>query len=804
MLAKNPGFTAVAVLTLALGIGANTAIFSVVNAVLIRPLLYPHADRLVHVHWLFKQGNVLSVTGEEYAFWKEHSRVFESAAAHNLFTTGFNLLAGEEPEHVKGWGVSRDFFRVLEVQPFLGRSFTPEEDRPGGPRAVILSYGLWHARFGADPAVVSRAISLNGESYNVVGVMPKEFEFALPYVSVNDVQLWVPLRLVPDPKDDGHNYAMVARLKPGVSLGEAQSDMARVLVEIQRSVPGHLYPGDRGVLLVPYQKWVTGEVREPLLILLVAVGLVLLIATVNVANLLIVRSATRRTEMAVRLALGASAGRVLRQLVIESLLVALAGGATALVVAPWAVRLLVAISPAGLPLAGQARIDWRVLGFTLLVASVAGIAAGLAPSLRVQRLNLSLSLKESGRAASPGSGRERLRRWLVGAEVALSTLLLTGALLLAFSLIKLERVQPGFTTENLWTFHISLTPARLTTASAAWDFEQQTLARLKELPGVQAASVASSLPFEPSLNFQVNVKDGGHETGVYAGVVRSISRDYFRTMDVPVLRGRAFEDSDTATATQVVIVNRAFARECCQGHDPVGSLVFFPPGFGPKGNTGRQIVGVAGDTKEDALNALSPPTIYLPQNQLDDDLSRMIYMGSLSSWAVRSSAALDFVEVQRAIGQVDRGEAVADLQPMSQVVAGSLAGNRFEAMLMAVFAGAALLLAAVGLYGVISYLVAERTHEIGIRVALGAKRRDILRLVLGEGLRLFGIGTVAGLAGALVLTRFLSSMLFGVRPTDPATFLAAAVVLILVAVLASYIPARRAAKVDPMVPLRYE
>ncbi len=356
----------------------------------------------------------------------------------------------------------------------------------------------------------------------------------------------------------------------------------------------------------------------------------------------------------------------------------------------------------------------------------------------------------------------------MGGEVALSTLLLT------FSLIELERVKPGFNAQNLWTFRVSLTPAKFKTASATWDFEQQVLAHLKELPGAQSASAASSLPFEPSLNFQIRVKSGDHEAQVYIDA-RSISPDYFRTMEIPLLRGRRFGESDTATSVPVAIVNQVFARQCCPGHDPVGSLVFL--GMGSKGAVGREIVGVAGDTKEDALNEPSPPTVFIPQEQLDDELSRMIYFGSLSSWAVRASAPLDLIEVQRAVGQVDRGEAVADLRPMAKVVAESVAPSRFEAVLMAVFAGTALLLAAVGLYGVISYFVAERTHEIGVRMALGAKRRDILGLVAGEGMVLIASSVGAGLAGALVLTRFLANMLYGVRPKDPMTFAAVALVL---------------------------
>jgi predicted permease len=482
-LRKSPAFATVAVLTLAVGIGANIAIFSLANAVLLRPLPYWQPDRLVHIDWQWEDFTAPWVTGEEYAFWREHSRVFESAAAHGLLES-FNLRAGLEPQYVKGWTVSRDFFSTLGVQPFIGRGFTAEEDRPSGPRVAILSYDLWNSRFAADRAILGRAITLNDESYTVVGVMPRGFQFLLEHASAGDVDVWLPLRLVPDPADNGHNCVMIARLKPGINLEEAQRDMSRVLAEIRRDVPGHVGARERGVLLTPLQKWVTGDIRQPVFILLAAVGLVLLIATVNLANLLIARVASQRTDMAVRVALGAGAGRVLLQVLAESVLVAFAGGVAALIAAPWVLRLLIAISPPGLPLLDRTRIDLRVLGFSLLVTIAAGIAAAIAPALRIRTLNVGESLKAGGRRLSSGSGRERLRRWLVGFEVALSTLLVSGALLLAVSLINLERVNPGFNPQHLWSFHLSLTPARLNSASGTWNFEQQVLAKLQELPGV--------------------------------------------------------------------------------------------------------------------------------------------------------------------------------------------------------------------------------------------------------------------------------------------------------------------------------
>jgi putative ABC transport system permease protein len=799
MLRKNPGFTVVAVLTLALGIGVNTAIFSLGNAILLKPLPYPEPSQLVHARWLFPSNDVPSVTAMEFAFWKEHSRVFESAAAVGLFPSGYNLAGSDHAEYVKALKVSCDFFHTLGIQPFLGRGFTAEEDRPNGPKAAILSYGLWQRRFTSDAGVVGHAITLDTESYTVIGVMPKGFEFVLPYARVQDTEAWVPLNLVPDPHDQGHNFTMIARLKSGVSLEQAQSDMARVLAAIRLDAPGHVAPSERGMLLIPYQEWVTGNVRTPLLILFAAVGLVLLIATVNVANLILTRAVTRHSEVAVRLALGASKGRLSQQLLTENLLLAFLGGCIAMAATPWAVHALVALAPRGLPLAGEPQIDLPVLAFTFCLAATAGVATGLVPALGASRFKLSDSIKQGGRTSTGRSGHRRLRNFIVTSEVALSVLLLTGAMLLILSLAALERVDPGFNAQGVWTFHLWLPGQNFKTAATMWDFEQRVLVGLAALAGTESAAVVSALPLEPGLNGDVPVTSGGQRAHVYVEE-RSASPSYFGTMQIPVLRGRAFRDSDTASAPLVVVVNQAFARMCCVGRDVLGSQVAL--NAGPKGDLGREVVGVVGDTREEAIAEPAPPMVFFPPAQLDDDLARTAFSGW--SWVVRSRAPLAMNEVQQIVARVDPGEAVADLSPMGGLVAESFAPSRFMASLMAVFAGLALLLAAIGLYGVLSYSIAERTHEIGLRMALGAKRRDVLAMVLGQGLRVALVGAGIGLAMALALTRFLLSLLYRVKPTDPATFVAVPLVLAAIALLASYIPARKAATVDPMVALRYE
>jgi len=800
MLAKNPGFTAVAVLTLALGIGANTAIFSVVNAVLLKPLPYPESDRLVHVLWAFQNGTAESVTGTEFEFWRAHNRVFEGAAAVGLFPDGANLRSGDHADYVKALAVSRDFFRTINVQPFLGRGFSAEEDRPNGPKAAILSYGLWQRRFGSDPTVVGHPITLDDESYDVIGVMPKGFEFVLEYAAVQDVDVWVPLQLVADPRNDGHNFGMIARLKPGVTLDRAQADMARVLAEIRVAVPGHVEQNERGMILIPYQRWVTGDVRTPLWILFAAVGLVLLIATVNVANLILTRAFGRQLEVTVRLALGASNWRLVRQLMTENLLLALLGGGLAMLAARWAIHALVALAPESLPVTSEVHLDWRVLVYTLFVAAAAGVAAGLVPAIGAWRFKISESIRQASRVVTGRVAQRRMRYALVVGEVALSVLLLTGATLLILSLATLDRVDPGFNPNGVWTFHVFLPAQKFKTASATWNFQQRVLARLEALPGVQSAGVVSALPLELfGLNSTINVFGGDPEAHVYVEL-RSTSPTYFKTMEIRVLRGRGFQESDTVSAPLVVVVNEAFSRKCCADGKVLGRQVALPEGW--KSPLRREIVGVVGDTKEFGFAAPAPPTVFFPANQIDDSLARAFF--SSSSWAVRAGAPLAVSEVQRAVAQVDSGEAVADFLSMSQRVAESMAPNRSIASLMTAFAGLALLLAAIGLYGVLSHSVAERTHEMGVRMALGAERRKVLALVLRQGLGVTLLGTGIGIGLALAFTRLLRDLLFGVAPTDPLTFTVAAATTVCVASFASYIPAHRATKVDPMVALRHE
>ena len=796
MLAKNPGFTSVAVLTLALGIGANAAIFSLINAAMLRPLPFREPDRIIHFVWGWRDGSIDALSPLEYDYWKEHSRSFESVATYGV-GRGLNLASGSLADYVLGGTASLDFFKVLDVSPMLGRAFTLEEDRRNGPRVCILSYGLWHSHFASDPGLIGRPITVNGNAYTVVGVLPAGFRFVPPFSKTIDV--WMPMQLQVDPEDQGHNYPVIARLKPGLTLERAQADVDRLLAPFRTDYPKHLGIGERGVRLMTYQKYLARDTRRYLLLLLGVVGVVLLIAAANMTNLLLSRAAARQTEISVRLALGASGWRVFRQITTETLLLALMGGAAGLIVVPWALNALVAFSPKDfLPVvAEQDWLDRTVLAFTLLVTVLVGLASGIVPALRVSRLNLTDSLKEGGRSPASSLRRSRLRGSLVVGEIALSTVLVAGALLLIVSLFDLLAVNPGFSPEQLWTFRMSLPPEKFKTTAEVWNFEQHVSDRIRTLPGVSRVATASNLPLEWGFNFGIDVLTGGRRKDVYI-MARAVSPGYFETMGIPLVRGRGFSESDTAASAPVVVTNQTLARRCCEGQDALAAQVYLEKEFG------RGVVGVVADNKDVGLDQDPWPTLFVPQAQFPDGSTAYSDRVFLAAWIVKTAVPLRLADVQRLASQVDPTQPVVDLKPMTSIVSDSVGPSRFYGVLIAAFAALALALAAIGLYGVIAYSVTQRIHEIGVRMALGARSGDVLRLVVGEGLRLAAVGTVIGMVLALGLTRLLRSILFEVRPTDPATLVGVASGLLLVSLLASYIPARRATKVDPMVALRYE
>ena len=797
-LIKRPAFTAVVVLTLALGIGANTGIYSVVHGVLLRPLPYADPDRLVHISWHFG-GTAMgqAVSADKFLFWQKHSRAFEETAVHDLGNSGFNLLAGNEPERVTGMRVSESIFRTIGVQPALGRGFTRDEDTPGGPRAAVLNDHLWKRRFASDRNIIGRAIQIDGQAHTVVGVMPAGFQFTPA------ADLWTPLRAASGARQLGNSYTMIARLVPGLSLEAAQKNMAAVLDRFREKYPNAVGENERGIVLGGYRDWIVGDTGASLLILFGAVGLVLLIACANVANLVLARGTARAGELAVRAALGATRGRLIRQLLTENVMLALLGGAVGLLVAHWSVPMLLALSPGNLPRLDEIRVDRQAALFALAAALATGLLSGLLPALRATRRDILDSLRNAATRMGTTRGRARSRGALVVGEVALSLVLLIGAGLLIGSFARLQAVDPGFSPKHVQTLQMSLTSDRYQTASQTWGFAREVVRRAAALPGVTAVAAASSLPTEPGLNVPLQVVGRTDENGSGVVEARLISPDYFQAMRIPMLRGRSFAETDEKGSTPVMIVNQTAARRFFQQSDPVGERMLVAAGaFGERE---RQVVGVVGDVREFGLQTAAPPVVYLPYPQISDDLTVLMNRAFPASWVMRSEGPIELRPALRdVVRKIDPQQPLSNVRPMTEVLGASFARHRFDMLLMGVFAGVALLLTAIGLYGVLSFQVSQRTGEIGLRMALGTRQYHIYKNVLGRGLALTLVGVALGLGAALTLTRMLSGMLFGISATDPLTFAGVSVLLTGVAALACYFPARRAARVDPMVALRYQ
>ncbi|HEV2915197.1 MAG TPA: ABC transporter permease [Pyrinomonadaceae bacterium] len=790
MLVKNPGFTVIAILALALGIGANTAIFSVVNAVLLRPLPYRDAERIVWVEAVNPAAQITrsNVSPPDFLDLKNQSQVFEDMAA---FVTGGAILSGgTEPERIPASFVTANFFSVLGVKPAMGREFRAEEDRPGGPSVVVISHGLWQRRFGADPSIVGSQINVSGESATVVGVMPPRFEFLAP------VDLWQPLAIDAGTERRDNRYLQVtARLKPGVPLEQAQSQLNTITERLGQSYVET--NSNWSAKLTRLHELIVEDVRPALLLLLGAVGFVLLITCANVANLLLARAAARQKEIAVRSALGASRMRVIRQLLTESLLLSVLGGGLGLLLSVWLTDLLISISPSGSPRLDEVRLDGRVLVFTLLVTGLIGLLFGLAPALQASHVNLNEALKEGGRSFSEGWRRNHLRKALVVAEVALSLMLLVGAGLLIKSFVLLNKTDPGFSPENVLTMRIGLPSFKYKGKQKA-EFFQRLTDEVASLPGVESAGAVLSLPLGGS-NLSVGrsfIPDGRPLTpaeSINAAYIVA-TPGYFRTMKIPLAAGRSFTERDTDEATKVVVVNETLARRVFPGESAVGKRirVWRDEDFA------REIIGVVGDTKSFALDDEPAPQMYVPHAQ-DTGWGGMSLVVRTTTQPTALTSA-----VRAAVLSIDKDQPVFNIKTMEDVAAASVANRRIAMFLLSVFAGLALLLAALGVYGVISYSIAQRTHEIGLRMALGAQRRDVMKLILRQGMGLVLVGIVIGLVAAFALTRVMASLLYEVSATDPLTFTVVALILGTVALLACLIPARRAMKVDPMVALRYE
>jgi putative ABC transport system permease protein len=793
MLAKRPGYTAVAALTLALGIGANTAIFSVVNAVLLRPLPFAAPERLVYAEGAdLRDGSKGgSISAPDFLDYREQNHVFERLAA--FMPQSFTVTGdGSASERIESARVSHGFFETLGVAPLGGgRAFLAEEEQGGRNAVAVLSHGLWQRRYGSDPKIVGKSISLDGEAVTIVGVMPAGFDYP------RGAQLWSPIAFKSQHTSQrrAHFLRAVGRLKPGVTLSQAQEEINAVGRRLEQQYPDS--NTNYGMGLTPLTEWMVGEMRSTLLILLVAVGFVLLIACANVANLSLARGASRSREVAIRSALGASRGRVVRQLLTESVVMALAGGAAGLLLAMWGVDLLVSLSPENLPRVKEVTTDWRVLGFTLLVSVVTGILFGLFPALATSKTNLAETLKEGGRTgASPG--RQRLRGLLVVAEVALSLVLLVGAGLLVKSFLRLSSVDLGFKPTNVLSMQLSLPRAAYPNHRQRAAFYDQLVTRVESLPGVQAAGTVSELPLsgqESDTFFNIEGKPGAAFGNTENSAdIRGVSPAYFQALGVPLVRGRFFDRRDGFDAPKVVIVNESFVNRFLPGEDPLGKYLIIDFGEPFK----AEIVGVVGGVRHRSLAQPAP--------------SEEMYVSVLQApmWGTNLvvRAAGDPAQLTAAIrGEVqslDKDLPVYNVKTMEQHVSESASQPRFRTLLLGLFACVALLLASIGIYGVISYSVTQRTHEIGLRVALGAQRGDVLRLVVWQGMRLALVGILVGVAGAFLVTRVMSSFLFGVSATDPLTFAGVSLLLAVVSFLACYLPARRATKVDPMVALRYE
>ncbi|HEV2913882.1 MAG TPA: ABC transporter permease [Pyrinomonadaceae bacterium] len=795
MMLKNPAFTAVAVLALGLGIGANTAIFSVVNSILLRPLPFREPDRLVTVmHNYPKLDLIAPVSPPGFEDYRARTDVFENAGASS--GGSFNLTGEGEPERIQARGVTAGFFETLGVEAALGRTFLPEEDKPGNEHVVVLSNGLWQRRYGADPGVVGRTITLDGEGYTVVGVMPAGFRF------YGQDDAWAPLALnaeMMSPNRRGSEFLlMIARLKPGVSFEQAQAAMNSVASQIRQDNPQQ-YPSDSdwGVRVKPVYEEMVADIRPALLVLLGAVGFVLLIACANVANLLLARASVRRKEIAIRTALGAGRWRLVRQLLTESVLLSITGGGLGLLLAVWGVDVLVKLNQNNIPRAREIGIDARVLAFTFGLSLVTGVLFGLAPALQASRTQLTDALKEGGRT-SGGSHRARFRSLLVVTEIALALVLLIGAGLMVKSFSRLSHVDPGFQPQNLLTMQVALPVTKYKEDKQIGDFFRQALEKIKSLPGVQSEGAVSQLPLSGSVAsgfFTIEGQEASGEQRPHTDL-RASSPEYLQTMGIPLLKGRYFNERDTDSSPNVAIIDETLARRYWPGADPVGRRISYNRRDGKP--VWREIVGVVGAIKHKALDADYRGQLYFPHPQNPWSNMSLVVRSNTADPASLTAA------VRSAIQAVDKDQPVYRVMTMETMVAESVAQHRFSMFLLTLFAVVAVALAVVGLYGVMSYGVSQRTHEIGIRMALGAQARDVLRMVVGQGFVLALLGVGAGLLGALALTRVMSSLLFGVSATDPFMFVSVPLILAGVALLACYLPARRATKVDPMVALRYE
>jgi len=802
VLIKSPGFTAVAVIVLALGIGANSAIFSVVNAVLLRALPFPNSDRLVRI-WhtppakSFPGVSTFAVSAANYLDWRSQNNVFEQMAIISF--RSFNLTGTDRSEAVQAAAVSSDFFSTLQTQPMLGRPFTPEEDQPGHNHVVILSHGYWKSHFGANPNIIGQTMSLDGQGYTVAGVMDPKF--SLPFFA----EMWTPMGWTDTERAvrGEHHYLVVARLKPGIDINQAQAQMNTISSRLEQQ-----YPADDkgwGAVVRPLREDIVSDVRPALLVLLGAVAFVLLISCANVANLVLAKTLGRRKELAIRTALGASRVRILQQILAETILISVTGGALGLILAHFGVKFIVSYLADKLPRSAEIGLDGSVLGFTLIVSVLTGMVAGLVPALRSSHANVNDALKQGLGRTDEASAGSRTRTGLVISEVALSLMLLVGAGLMVRSLWLLQGVDPGFDLHGSIKMTIPVSGPGYNSLDRLVNVFQQILPRVRAVPGVQSAGLIDDLPLSGGGSHQPVAIEGQPVVPMADQPevnVRSISSGYFESMHIPLLQGRDLTDADTKDRQYVILVSKAMAAHFWPGENPIGkhlTMTFYP-------DKPREIVGVVGEVRQDGLDvATHSETLYVPVAQLSGPTDTDRHSLTLSL-VVRTKAqpASLITSVTDAIHQVDRGQPVLEISTMEDVASQSLSPQRLNMLLLVSFATLALTLAAVGIYSVLSYGVRRRVREIGIRMALGAQVSDVLKMIVLEGMRPTLIGVVIGLAGALALGRVLSNLIYGVRTSDPITFVAVSMLLGMVALFASLIPALRASRVEPMKSLREE